>query len=385
MSLVAAHGTVYRPMTEKNSDPQQPAPHAAAKNLTSLEELDRELAQLLQRRVELAQEAMDSDQHPAASSTSWEADWHAIERVIDAVEGPLPKAALRSIYREILGSSRALFQPVRVLYLGPQYSYSHLAAVERFGDSAELVPVSTIPSVFQALDRKQADFGLVPVENSTDGRIADTLDMFARLPVRVCGEVQLCVHHHLLAKCRRSEVKKIYSKPQAISQCRGWLAQQMPDVETEEMTSTAAAAKLASEQPGAAAIASRQAGLHNGLDIVASNIEDNQHNMTRFAVIGNLEPPPTGRDKTSLMFELHHLPGTLADVMGIFKQERLNLTWIESFPMSETPNEYVFFVEFEGHRQESAVQRALAAIGEKTVRLEILGSYPMSPPTDSSE
>lgn len=170
------------------------------------------------------------------------------------------------------------------------------------------MPVATISSVFEALNRGQADFGLVPIENSTDGRVSDTLDMFARLPVRICGEVQLRIHHHLLGRCRRAAVREVYSKPQALSQCRTWLAQHLPDARTVETGSTTAAARVAVDKPAAAAIASRQAGINYGLDFIAQNIEDNPNNVTRFAVIGDRPAKRTGNDKTSLMFELPHQP-----------------------------------------------------------------------------
>ena len=172
-------------------------------------------------------------------------------------------------------------------YLGPAYSYSHLAAIHRFGQSVELVPVGSIAAVFEEVNRRHADFGLVPIENSTDGRVADTLDMFARLPVRICGEVQLRIHHNLLGSCPRAEVEEVYSKPQALSQCRNWLARHLPAARPIEVTSTATAAQLAQDKPGAAAIASLQAGVHYGLDVLAANIEDNDGNLTRFAVIGD--------------------------------------------------------------------------------------------------
>jgi chorismate mutase/prephenate dehydratase len=289
---------------------------------------------------------------------------------------------MRAIFRELLSGTRRLVRQVRVCYLGPEFSYSHLAAVQQFGTSVDLIPVANISSVFDALNRGQADFGLVPIENSTDGRVADTLDMFARLPVRVCGEVQLRIHHHLLGKCRRSQIKAVYSKPQALSQCRTWLAKHLPDAQTVETASTTAAARLAVDEPGAAAIASRQAGVHYGLDFIAESIQDNPNNVTRFAVIGDEPPARTGDDKTSLMFELPHQPGALADVMGIFKRNRLNMTWIESFPMPETPSEYLFFIEFQGHAEELRARRAINALAKKTVRLEVLGSYPATAPVD---
>ena len=182
--------------------------------------------------------------------------------------------------------------------------------------------------------------------------------MFARLPVRICGEVQLRIHHNLLAKCPRAEVQEVFSKPQALSQCRDWLSKHLPWARVVEMNSTAAAAQLAAGKPGAAAIASREAAASYGLEVVAADIEDNKGNFTRFAIIGGEAAPRTGQDKTALMFEIPHRPGSLADVMGVFKRGRLNLTWIESFPLLGTPNEYLFFVELEGHHSEARVQRA---------------------------
>ena len=305
-----------------------------------------------------------------------------LRQAIAASRGPLDERSVRAIFRELLSGARALVKPLRVAYLGPTYSYSHLAAIERFGTSAELVPVATIAAVFEELNRGHVDFGIVPIENSTDGRVVDTLGMFTRLPVRICGEVQLRIRLQLLGRCERAEIKEVYSKPQALSQCREWLSKHLPMARTVEMASTAAAAQLAAEKHGAAAIASRQAAVSYGLNIIAENIEDNKNNVTRFAVISDHDAPRTGRDKTAVMFELAHTPGTLADATAIFKRNRLNLTWIESFPMPGSKNEYLFFVEMEGHQNEAKVKRALTALRRKTVRLEILGSYPMAETID---
>ena len=195
------------------------------------------------------------------------------------------------------------------------------------------MPVGSIAAVFEEVHRKQSDFGLAPIENSTDGRVADTLDMFTRMRVRICGEVEMRIHHSLLGKCQRTDVREVYSKTQALSQCRNWLAKHLPAARTIEVTSTSTAAQLASEKPGAAAIASIQAGVHYGLDVLAENIEDNPFNTTRFAVIGDHPSPKTGNDRTAVLFQMEHRPGTLADAMMIFKRAKLNLTWIESFPL----------------------------------------------------
>ncbi len=343
-----------------------------------MELLDAELLQLINRRAEAYRQQLQERQERSDAKPAGAADeeyWSQLERLIAANPGPLADRAVRGIFRELINGSQALLRAVRVAYLGPPYSYSYLAAVERFGESVELVPVGTIAAVFDELNRGQVNYGLVPIENSTDGRVVDTLDMFARRPARICGEVQLRIHHCLLGKTSRAEVREVYSKPQALSQCRGWLSRHLPTARTVEMASTAAAAKLAADKQGAAAIASRQAGIEYGLQVIDANIEDSRHNVTRFAVIGDETPQRTGRDKTALMFELAHSPGALADATAIFKKNQLNLTWIESFPMPDTPNEYLFFVELEGHRGEAKVKRALAALARRTERLEVLGSY----------
>jgi chorismate mutase/prephenate dehydratase len=374
-------------MSKKKNTPRRGAcgnpevPTSDALDLThELERLDRALVEMLNQRAEVQRAAAERSRGPADSGNSLAADEQCLQRVMAENRGPLHAQAVRAIFRELLSGSRALLQPKHVVYLGPEYSYSHLAAVEQFGLSSELIPVGTIAAVFDAVNRGQADFGLVPIENSTDGRIADTLDMFARLPLRICGEVQLRIHHYLLGKCSRSEVLEVYSKPQALSQCRAWLARHLPEARLVEMASTTAAARLATEKPGAAAIASRQAGVNYGLDVIAADIEDNRHNVTRFAIIGGHSAARSGDDKTSLMFELPHQPGALADATAVFKRSRLNLTWIESFPMPDPPNEYLFFVEFQGHPADPGVEQALAALTRKTVRLEVLGSYPATTP-----
>jgi chorismate mutase/prephenate dehydratase len=369
-----------RPASRRSDD--------AARGPTSVEmnsepqRLDHALVALINQCAEAHRAAADRANEDGASADLFASDGECLQRVLETNQGPLSQGAMRAVFRELLSGARELVRKTRVVYLGPEFSYSHLAAVEHFGTSAELVPVPTIAAAFDALNRRQTDAGVVPIENSTDGRVADTLDMFARLPLRICGEVQLRIRHCLLGKCSRHEVLEVYSKPQALSQCRTWLARHLPEARTVEMASTAAAARLAAEKPGAAAIASRQAGVHYALDVIAADIEDNRHNVTRFAVIGDQSPTRTGNDKTSLMFELPHQPGALADAMAIFKRNRLNLTWIESFPMPDTPNEYLFFVEFQGHPAERRAERALASLTRKTVRLEVLGSYPATVPVE---
>ena len=340
-----------------------------------IQRLDRDLVKALSDRARAVQRLAKIRQNDRLPLFDLTEEQESLAELLPQNKGPLSAEALRSVYREILGTARTLVKPVRVAYLGPKYSYSHLAAIDRFGDGPDLTPVATIKAVFEAIHFHQVDFGIVPIENSTDGRIVDTLDMFARLPTTITGEVRLPIHHHLLGKCARGEVTEVYSKPQALSQCREWLSKNLSGAKQIEMTSTAIAAQIAADKPGAAAIASLEAGMHYGLAVIDENIEDNKNNVTRFAVIGGEPPHRTGRDKTSLMFEIAHKPGALADAMLVFKRGRLNLTWIESFPMPGTKSEYLFFVELEGHQADSRVKKAVAALQRKTARLEVLGSY----------
>lgn len=285
---------------------------------------------------------------------------------------------LSGLINDLLAVEQKQVECSRIAYLGPKYSYSYIAATSHFGESNDLLPVASISAVFDEVHNGQCDFGIVPIENSTDGRIVDTLNILARQPTQICGDVQLRIHHHLLANCKRDAIKTVYSKPQALSQCREWLAKHLPFAETAHTTSTTAAAQRASTEAGAAAIASKQAGRHFGLNVLDSKIEDFSENVTRFAVIGNVDTKPGRTSRTAIMFELPHEPGSLADAMAVFKRAKLNLTWIESFPKPDTPKEYVFFVEVQGHQDNKPVSNALRGLRKQTDRLECLGSYPVT-------
>jgi chorismate mutase/prephenate dehydratase len=278
-----------------------------------------------------------------------------------------------------MSGSRALQKVLKVAYLGPEYSYSHLAAVERFGQNIEYMRVGSIASVFEEVNRSHVDFGVVPLENSTDGGVSDTLDMFMRLPqLKISAEVRLKIHHNLLANCEQEMIRRVYSKPQALAQCRNWLSKNLPHADLKDVSSTAVAAQLAQQEPGAAAVASRQAAVKYGLRILFNDIEDYPHNETRFAVIGHQECPKTGDDKTALMFRVPHNPGSLVEALEIFKQNKLNLTWIESFPAKTGSQEYIFFVDFEGHVEDPKVKRALNLLEKKCDQLAVLGSFPIA-------
>jgi chorismate mutase/prephenate dehydratase len=241
----------------------------------------------------------------------------------------------------------------------------------------------SIAAVFEEVNRRHTDLGVVPLENSTDGRIADTLDMFIRLPqIRICSEIRLRVHHHLLANCEQTEIQRIYSKSQALSQCRNWLSKNLPHASLHEVSSTTDAARLAMTEKNAAAVASRQAAVRYGIRVLYHNIEDSPFNETRFAVIGPNDSGRTGRDKTAVMFQVSHTPGALVDALSIFKANKVNLTWVESFPYKEAKGEYVFFVDFEGHREDQKVKKALSALKQSCDTMSVLGSFPMAQPAE---
>ncbi len=366
---------------KSDSDQASPAKSAAAlRSLRSaIDRLDLQILKLVNERAALAGEIgrVKNDQGAEVFSPAREEE--VLENVLEANKGPLDPATIRAIYREIMSGSRALQKVLKVAYLGPEYSYSHLAAVERFGQNIEYMRVGSIASVFEEVNRSHVDFGVVPLENSTDGGVTDTLDMFMRLPqLKICAEVRLKIHHNLLANCEQEMIRRVYSKPQALAQCRNWLSKNLPHADLKDVSSTAVAAQLAQQEPGAAAVASRQAAVKYGLRILFPDIEDYPHNETRFAVIGNQETARTGKDKTALMFRVPHNPGSLVEALEVFKQNKLNLTWIESFPAKTGKQEYMFFVDFEGHVEDPKVKRALTALEKHAIELAVLGSFPIA-------
>ena len=383
---------VKKPATKKKPAPDKKEPPSVRKKSTAkvpgpplhaqLDRLDRELVKSLNQRARLALKVADEQKAGAVPPGSPLEDSDIINRLAKLNQGPLPDRSIRAVFRELTSGSRSLARKLTVAFLGPLYTYSHLAVIHRFGQSVELSPVGSIAAVFEEVNRRNSNFGLVPIENSTDGRIADTLDMFTRLPVRICGEVELDINHALLGKCSRSEIREVYSRPQALSQCRNWLAKHLPLARTIEVTSTSTAAQLALEKPGAGAIAALQAGVHYGLDILAERIEDNTGNVTRFAVIGDIIPEKTGNDRTAIMFQTEHRFGALADALNVFKRNRVNLTWIESFPIPDSKRTYLFFIELVGHESDPRVKRCTETLAKHTLRLTILGSFPAAVPDE---
>jgi chorismate mutase/prephenate dehydratase len=372
-------------------------PAGPIKNLRGqIDKLDLQILDLVNKRSELAASIGKAKTDQGGDVFSPAREEEVLQNVLAANAksgGPLGDKSIRAVFREIISASRSLQKVLKVAYLGPEYSYSHLAAVERFGQSLDLLPigVSSIMAVFEDVNRGHVDYGVVPLDNSTDGRVADTLEMFVRLPhIKICAEVRLLIHHHLLANCELAQIQRVYSKEQAISQCRGWLAKNLGQAQVISLGSTSAAAQLAHDQPhNSAAIASRLAASRYGVRILFEDIQDQPHNETRFAVIcqqgDKSTSEKTGKDKTAVMFRVPHAPGTLVDALDVFRQQKINLTWIESFPSREPVGprpdrkpKYVFFVDFEGHPEDTKVAKTLKALQEHCEDMVILGSFPMA-------
>jgi len=342
-----------------------------------INDLDNQILNLLNQRAEAALQIGDLKRRQDMPSYVPEREAAILGRLTETNPGPLPAEAVLWIWREILSSCRALEAPVTVAYLGPQATFTHQAARERFGSSADLRPARTIGDVFDEVERGRSTFGLVPVENSTEGAVNVTLDRLVESDVLICGEAYLEIGQQLLSRAAElSDIKRVLSHPQGLAQCRGWLAQHLPDVPTEETTSTAAAVEMAAADPTLAGIASALAGELYGVPILRERIEDNRHNATRFLSIGRRPAAPSGRDKTSILFAMRNEPGSLYRILEPFVNSGINLTKIESRPGKSRAWEYVIFVDFEGHRDTPMVAAALKEIGERTLYLKILGSYP---------
>lgn len=361
---------------------------------SQLVEADKALLDALNKKIDLerkyfelncGQEKTVTDaKNPLALGsryTDWNLDHQRIESMALCARrqsGGASENCVRAVFREALGDVRASVHPTRVAYLGPEFSFTHLAALKYFGTGVELTPVSSIAGIFEQAQSGECDFGVVPIENSTDGRIVDTLDMFTKTKIKISGESIIPICHCLIGNLPRSSIKTVYSKAQALSQCRNWLAKCLSGVELVACNSTTQAVELAlaGADNGVAAIASMEAAKAYEVDVLVENIADNPDNRTRFVVLSKNSYDRKGNDKTSIMFQLRHVAGALADALNIFKRNHLNLTWIESFPVHGTDNEYLFFAEMEGHFKDLKIRRAIDALGKRSVRLEILGSYP---------
>jgi chorismate mutase/prephenate dehydratase len=351
-----------------------------------IDELDRKIVELLNARARIVVDIGKVKQTCGTPVYAPDREKIVLERIRQAnrdVGGPLPNSCLEAIYRELMSGSFALERPLRIAYLGPQGSYSHLGSVKKFGSSVEHVAVVDIDSVFDEVSRGHADLGLVPIENSTSGGVIDTMDAFLEhAAVTIIAEVMVAIHHHLLANCAPKDVKVIYSKSEPLDQCRRWITATMPNVQKTAVASSSRAAEMAAKEPGAAAIGSSLAAEVYGLKTLFANIEDNATNVTRFFVIGRSgegarQPgKPTGDDKTAILFTTSHKSGALVDVLDVFRKYNINLTNIDTRPSQKRNFEYYFFADLVGHVDDENVKKALEEAKQHCLQLAVLGSFP---------
>ncbi len=369
---------------------QSKAQEALGKLRVGISGLDKKLVRLLNERAELVVEVGKVKRRAGLPVYTPHREAEVIERVIGYSGGPLPDRTLEGVYRELMSGSFQLQQPLRIGYLGPAGSYSHMAAVKHFGSSVEFEDLREIAGVFTEVQRGHVQYGLVPIENSTGGGIVETLDAFLddRTNVNICAEVQIAVHHALLANCAPKDVRRIHSKPEVFSQCRVWLATQYPQAELIPGASSSRSAQTAAEEcatalkigatPGSAAIGSRLAGEIYGLNVLFEKIEDNPSNITRFFVISRHAAQRSGDDKTSIMFTTADKPGALVSVLSVFHHAGINLSHIDKRPSGRTNWHYTFFIDAIGHREDPVLAAAIKEAATHCEHLAVLGSYPRS-------
>ena len=345
-----------------------------------IDALDREIVARLQRRAALAIR-VGKEKGDGAPIYVPERERQVLAQVAaGADDGPLDAEALRNVYREVISACRALEKPLTVAYLGPANTFTHQAGLQAFGGAVNLQAAASVDHVFQLVERDVADYGVVPLENSTEGGVTPTLDSFVQYldsPLQICGESVLPIAHQLISNSPRDAVRVVYSHPQALAQCRGWLAEELPQAETVEVVSTAAAVAKIKHETEAAAIASELAAQAEDVPIVARSIQDRVDNVTRFAILGKQLPAATANDRTALLFSLIDRPGSLYNALGIFARHNVNLTFILSRPSRRRTWDYYFFAILIGHPAREPVRGALEELAKECVLVRVLGAWPV--------
>lgn len=344
-----------------------------------IDTLDDDLLRLISERARIAQEVARVKEGNGEDATFYRPEREAqiLRRIAAANPGPLPAREVTRLFREVMSACLALEAPLTVAFLGPEGTFTQAAALKHFGHSVATRPLNSIDEVFREVESEAASFGVVPVENSTEGVVTHTLDRFMQSPLNICGEIELRIHHHLLSRETAKEaIRRVYSHEQSFAQCRRWLDANLLDVERIGAASNADAARRAAAEEGAAAIAGETAAEIHGLGVLFSNIEDMPDNVTRFLVIGRQESAPSGCDKSSLLVSARNRPGSLYHLLAPFARNGVSLARIESRPSHCVNWEYVFFIDIEGHTGDEPVAMALAALDEEAELVRVLGSYP---------
>ncbi len=351
------------------------------KNLTDLrkeiDKIDSRILELIARRGRVSSEIGAVKKTKKQPIYSPDRESHIYRKIAGRNEGPLPDDSVKAIYAEIMSACLALEQPLTVSYLGPELTFTNQAALKKFGSSVEYLSCDSISDVFRQVENGNADYGVVPIENSSEGAVNHTLDMFVDSPLMICSEISLPIRHSLLyKKSNIKSIKRVYSKAEVFGQCRGWIEKNLPLARLSGVSSTAKAAEIAAKRADSACIASDLAAKKYGLKILARSIEDSATNVTRFLVIGKQMSGVSGRDKTSIMFSVKDRPGVLHDMLSSFKRKGINLTKIESRPSKQRLWKYYFFVDMDGHCEDRKVKYALGDLEGKCHFVKVLGSYP---------
>ena len=342
-----------------------------------IDAIDDQILSLLNRRAKAAIEVGKIKEEQNLKFYVPEREVEILRRLTGQNPGPFPNEGLKAIYREVISASLALEKPLSVAFLGPRATFTHLACLKHFGESAQYVAQINLSEVFDAVERGVADFGVVPIENSSEGIVSNTLDMFVDYNLLICGEILVEVAHDLLSVTGDVDhVRKVYSHPHAIAQCRGWLERNMRSVPVFDVESTARAAELAADDPAAAAIAGEAAAKIYGLKTIRKRIQDNTNNFTRFIILGKQASARTGNDKTSVLFSARDEVGALYLMLEPFSRHQVNLTKIESRPVKKKAWEYLFFLDMTGHIGDEPVAKALDELKARSQYMKILGSYP---------
>ena len=343
-----------------------------------IDDTDLQIQQLLNKRTAMAQEVAHIKIANGENTDFYRPDREAmvLRQVMERNEGPLAADEMARLFREIMSACLAAEKPLQVAYLGPEGSFTQMAALKQFGGSIQLQPMTTIADVFQAVETEKVSYGIVPVENSTEGVISHTLDRFINSPLQINGEVSLRIHHHLLSKSELNDLTTVYAHPQALAQCRQWLSKNVPNCELISANSNSEAAQRVVDEPQSAAIAASHAAEIYGLSILASNIEDEANNTTRFVVIGNQNVASSGDDKTALLISTKNKPGALQSLLKPLADKGISMTRIESRPAKTGIWEYVFFIDIEGHSQDKEVAEAIVILEQESSMCRVLGSYP---------
>ena len=343
-----------------------------------IDSLDKKIVSLLNERASAAKNIGKLKNSKGSGIYAPDREVQIYGNIAKKSKGLLSKEALRAIYREIMSSSLALEKNLKIAYLGPEATFTNLAAIRKFGSQVKYSSCNSITEVFREVEVGRSDYGVIPVENSIEGAINHTLDMFINSDLKICSEVLLDISHNLIGKCSLKSIKRVYSNPQVFGQCRVWIDSNLQGVELIEVSATSRAAEIASREKNSCAIASIEAARKYKLKIIAKDIEDNVNNITRFLVIGSHSPAPTKKDKTSIMFSGKDKSGALHDMLTPFKNHKVNLTKIESRPSKKKAWEYYFFVDMTGHYYDKNVKKALNELEKKCSYLKILGSYPVA-------